>query len=91
MEIVFSPQALKDKDYWKQTGNKRIMKRITALLADIQQHPFKGIGKPEPLRGNLQGMWSRRITDEHRMVYSVSDGCIYVYVFSLRYHYSKLI
>ncbi len=89
MEIVFSPQALKDKDYWKQTGNKRIMKRITALLADIQQHPFKGIGKPEPLRGNLQGMWSRRITDEHRMVYSVSDGCIYVYVFSLRYHYSK--
>ena len=89
MEIVFSPQALKDKDDWKQTGNKRIMKRITALLADIQQHPFKGIGKPEPLRGNLQGMWSRRITDEHRMVYSVSDGCIYVYVFSLRYHYSK--
>ena len=89
MEIVFSPQALKDKEYWKQTGNKRIMKRITALLADIQQHPFKGIGKPEPLRGNLQGMWSRRITDEHRMVYSVGSGCIYVYVFSLRYHYSK--
>ena len=89
MEIVFSPQALKDKDYWKQTGNKRIMKRITALLADIQQHPFKGIGKPEPLRGNLQGMWSRRITDEHRMVYSVGSDCIYVYVFSLRYHYSK--
>ncbi|MBR6015858.1 MAG: Txe/YoeB family addiction module toxin, partial [Prevotella sp.] len=64
-------------------------KRITALLADIQQHPFKGIGKPEPLKGNLQGKWSRRITDEHRMVYSVSDGCIYVYVFSLRYHYAK--
>lgn len=89
MEIVFLPQALKDRDYWKQTGNKRIMKRITALLADIQQHPFKGIGKPEPLKGNLQGKWSRRITDEHRMVYSVSDGCIYVYVFSLRYHYAK--
>ncbi|MBR6445051.1 MAG: Txe/YoeB family addiction module toxin [Prevotella sp.] len=89
MEIVFLPQALKDRDYWKQTGNKRIMKRITALLADIQQHPFKGIGKPEPLKGNLQGKWSRRITDEHRMVYSVSDGRIYVYVFSLRYHYAK--
>ncbi|MBR5634638.1 MAG: Txe/YoeB family addiction module toxin [Prevotella sp.] len=89
MEIVFLPQALKDRDYWKQTGNKRIMKRITALLADIQQHPFKGIGKPEPLKGDLQGKWSRRITDEHRMVYSVSDGCIYVYVFSLRYHYAK--
>ena len=89
MEIVFLPQALKDRDYWKQTGNKRIMKRITALIADIQQHPFKGIGKPEPLKGNLQGKWSRRITDEHRMVYSVSDGCIYVYVFSLRYHYAK--
>lgn len=89
MEIVFMPQALEDRDYWKRTGNVRIMKRITALLQDILLHPFTGIGKPEPLKGELHGLWSRRITDEHRMVYSVSSGKIYVYVISLRFHYSK--
>ena len=88
MEIVILPQADEDLKYWKQTGNKSVINRISALLADILQHPFSGIGKPEPLKGT-NGKWSRRITDEHRMVYSVSSGFIYVYVFSLRYHYSK--
>lgn len=88
MEIVLLEQAKKDRDYWKSTGNTRVMKRISALLEDIQKHPFTGLGKPEPLKGT-NGKWSRRITDEHRMVYSVSDGMIYVYVFALRYHYSK--
>ncbi|MBR6339268.1 MAG: Txe/YoeB family addiction module toxin [Alloprevotella sp.] len=88
MEIVFLPQALKDREYWKRTGNVRIMRRITALLEDILKHPFSGLGKPEPLKGT-NGLWSRRITDEHRMVYSVSDGMVYVYVFNLRFHYSK--
>ena len=89
MEIVFMPQALRDRDYWKRTGNKRIMKRISDLLEDICQHPFTGIGKPEPLKGDLRGLWSRRITDEHRLVYSVSDGMVYIYVLSMRFHYSK--
>ena len=89
MEIIFTPRALEDRDYWKRSGNVRIMKRITDLLDDIMQHPFTGIGKPEPLKGELRGLWSRRINDEHRMVYSVSSGMIYVYVISLRYHYSK--
>ena len=88
MEIAFLPQASEDLQYWKQKGEKRILKRIRALLADIQEHPFSGLGKPEPLKGE-NGKWSRRITDEHRMVYSVSNGMIYVYVFSLRFHYSK--
>ena len=88
MEIVLLKQAREDRDYWLKTGNKRIMKRITDLLNDIQLHPFSGMGKPEPLKGE-NGKWSRRITDEHRMVYSISDGRIYVFVFSLRYHYSK--
>ena len=66
-----------------------IMKRISELIEDIQKHPFKGIGKPEPLKGEQHGLWSRRITDEHRIVYSISSGMIYVYVISLRYHYSK--
>ena len=88
MEIAFLQQAIEDLEYWRQSGNKRILKRIRTLLADIQEHPFSGIGKPEPLKGE-NGKWSRRITDEHRMVYSISSGRIYVYVFSLRFHYSK--
>ncbi len=88
MEIAFLPQASEDLAYWKSIGNSRILKRIRALLADIQEHPFSGIGKPEPLKGQ-NGKWSRRITDEHRMIYSISNGRIYIYVFSLRYHYSK--
>lgn len=87
MEIVLLPQAKSDRDYWKKTGNTAIMKRITALLADILEHPFSGIGKPEPLKHDLQGKWSRRITKEHRLIYSVSDGKVYVYVFSMRDHY----
>ena len=89
MEIIFLPKADEDLEYWKQTNNTRIMKRISSLLADILEHPFTGIGKPEPLKGEQHGLWSRRITDEHRLVYSVSNGMIYVYVLSLRYHYSK--
>lgn len=89
MEIKFMPRAEEDLAYWKAIGDKCIMKRITKLLADILEHPFTGIGKPEPLKGELHGLWSRRINDEHRLVYSVSDGMIYVYVLSLRFHYSK--
>ncbi|MBO7628554.1 MAG: Txe/YoeB family addiction module toxin [Bacteroidales bacterium] len=89
MEIIILPKADEDLQYWKKTGNTRIMKRISALLEDIIQHPFTGIGKPEPLKGAQHGLWSRRITDEHRMVYSISSGRIYVYVLSLRFHYSN--
>lgn len=87
MEIVLLPQAEADRDYWKKIGNIAIMKRISALLADIQEHPFSGIGKPEPLKHELQGKWSRRINKEHRLIYSVSDGMLYVYVFSMKDHY----
>lgn len=87
MEIILLKKAREDRDYWKQTGNEKIMKRITSLLKDIEKQPFSGLGKPEPLKGNLQDKWSRRINDEHRMVYSVSSGRIYVYVFSLKGHY----
>ena len=83
------PKAEDDLAYWKSTGNKRVMKRISKLLDDILQHPFTGIGKPEPLKGDFHGVWSRRITNEHRLVYSISNGMVYVYVLSLRFHYSK--
>lgn len=88
MEIILLKQAQKDRDYWKSMGNTRVMKRISDLLEDIKKHPFTGIGKPESLKGT-NGKWSRRITDEHRLIYSVSDGKIYVYVFAMRFHYSK--
>ena len=87
MEVVLLAKARKDYDYWKQTGNVKIMQRITKLLKDIDLHPFSGLGKPEPLKGNLQGKWSRRISNEHRMVYSISSGRIYIYVFSMKGHY----
>lgn len=87
MEIVLLEQARKDRDYWKKSGNTKIQNRISSLLKDILQHPFTGIGKPGPLKHNLKGLWSRRINDEHRLVYQVSDGMIYVYVLSMRFHY----
>ena len=87
MELVLLEQARKDRDYWKKSGNTKIQNRISALLKDILQHPFTGIGKPEPLKHNLKGLWSRRINEEHRLVYQVSDGMIYVYVLSMSFHY----
>lgn len=89
MEIVFLEQAEKDRKYWKKSGNKAIMNRITALLEDIIAHPYTGIGKPEPLKYELAGCWSRRINSEHRIIYSVNDEIITVYILSMRYHYGK--
>ena len=89
MEIVLLEQAQKDRDYWKESGNKAIMNRITALLKDIVEHPYTGIGKPEPLKYDLAGKWSRRINSKHRLIYSVNEDIVTVYVFAMRYHYSK--
>ena len=89
MEIVLLEQAQKDRDYWKESGNKAIMNRITALLKDIVEHPYTGLGKPEPLKYDLAGKWSRRINSEHRLIYSVNEDIVTVYVFAMRYHYSK--
>lgn len=89
MEIIYSPQALEDIEYWKKSGNKAIMNKITSLLEDIAEHPFTGTGKPEPLKYDLAGYWSRRINSEHRIIYSVHEDLIEIYVISMRYHYSK--
>jgi len=85
MEIIYQKRALDDLEFWKTSGNKQIQKKITELLNDIVLHPFTGIGKPEPLKYQLQGAWSRRITDEHRLVYEVFEGNIHI--FSMRGHY----
>lgn len=84
MPIKFSDQAWEDYLFWQQT-DKATLKRINALLRDIRRSPFEGIGKPEPLRHHLTGFWSRRIDDEHRLVYAMADGC--VLVAQCRYHY----
>jgi len=85
MDIVFTPEARNDIAYWKRSGNTAVQHRITALLKDMQQHPYTGIGKPERLRHNLSGRWSRRITEEHRIVYLVTNGIINI--ISCRFHY----
>ncbi|MDR0437981.1 MAG: Txe/YoeB family addiction module toxin [Bacteroidales bacterium] len=85
MEIIYQKQALEDLDFWKLSGNKQIQKKITELLNDIVQHPFTGIGKPEPLKHELQGCWSRRITNEHRLIYEIFDENIHI--LSMRGHY----
>jgi toxin YoeB len=72
MNIIFSEHAWSDYLYWQQT-DKKILKRINLLIRDIQQHPFDGIGKPEPLKHRFSGYWSRRINDEHRIVYKIEN------------------
>lgn len=86
MRIVYASQAKEDRDYWEK-NNSKLLRRIDLLLADIQIHPFTGIGKPEPLRFKYQGYWSRRINQEHRLVYKVVEETIYVA--QCRYHYEK--
>ena len=85
MEIVYLPQALDDLKFWRKSGNKAAQKRITELLESIEQTPFEGIGKPELLKYDLAGKWSRRITKEHRMIYEMEGNTVFIY--SLRGHY----
>ena len=73
MEVIYSEKSLKDIAFWKKSGNKVIMNKITALIEDIQLHPYEGIGKPEPLKHQLSGKWSRRINQEHRIIYQVTE------------------
>ncbi len=82
--ISWHPQAWEDYLYWQQE-DKRILKRVNALIKDIQRSPFEGIGKPEPLKYDWSGFWSRRINDEHRLVYTYEKG--QVIIAQCRYHY----
>ena len=77
-KITFSEQAFEEYLYW-QVQDRKILKRINALLKDISRDPFSGLGKPEGLKENLSGFWSRRIDDTHRLVYRIADGQIEIY------------
>ncbi|NTE01992.1 Txe/YoeB family addiction module toxin [Agrobacterium tumefaciens] len=85
MEIEFTFDAQKQLEEWKKSGNKQVQKKITELIASISDTPFAGIGKPEALKYNWTGFWSRRINDEHRIVYQVLEYKIIIV--QLKYHY----
>ena len=84
MRLVFAEAAWEDYLYWQQQ-DRRMVERINKLIKETQREPFSGIGKPEPLKHALAGYWSRRITDEHRMVYRIDGDSLLVA--QLRYHY----
>ncbi len=85
MEIEYVDDALLDIQFWKKSGNKIVQKKIQQLLTDILRHPYQGIGKPEALKYELAGKWSRRINEEHRIIYEIKGETIYIY--SLKGHY----
>ncbi|MBP7547816.1 MAG: Txe/YoeB family addiction module toxin [Corallincola sp.] len=82
--LTWTDDAWSDYLYW-QTQDKKTLKRINKIIEDIKRAPFDGIGKPEPLKMNLSGFWSRRIDDTNRLVYAVDDSAITI--ISCRYHY----
>ncbi|HWK56336.1 MAG TPA: Txe/YoeB family addiction module toxin [Parapedobacter sp.] len=91
MEVIYTPQAVEDLNYWKKSGNKAIQKKIQQLILAIIENPFEGIGKPEPLKHQLSGSWSRRINREHRIVYEIYNDhtVVILEIQSLRGHYLK--
>ena len=84
MKLIFAEEAWEDYLHW-QKQDKRMVERINKLLRETQREPFTGIGKPEPLKHALAGFWSRRITDEHRMVYRFEHDALLIA--QLRFHY----
>ncbi len=84
MKLIFSEHAWEEYLHWQRT-DRQVLNRINQLLREIQREPFRGIGKPEPLKHAFAGYWSRRITDEHRIVYKIHDDS--VLIAQLRYHY----
>jgi toxin YoeB len=84
MKLIFAEAAWEDYLFWQQQ-DKRMVERINKLIKEVQREPFAGIGKPEPLKHALAGFWSRRITDEHRMVYKADGDSLLIA--QLRYHY----
>ncbi len=84
MKIIFSTLSWEDYLYWQKT-NQKILKRINTLIKEISRDPFQGKGKPEPLKHALAGYWSRRINEEHRIVYKIEGDSLFIV--QVRYHY----
>lgn len=86
MEIEYTLQASEDLAYWKKVNNQIVLRKIRKLIESILKNPFEGIGKPEPLKHNFSGCWSRRINQEHRLVYEVDTNLITVLSMKGHYH-----
>lgn len=86
VELIWAPEAWSDYLWW-QEEDRRVLKRINALVQDISRNGNEGIGKPEPLRHEFGGYWSRRITDEHRLIYRYAGE--HIFIASCRYHYGR--
>lgn len=84
MELLFMSKAWDDYLYWQKT-DKKVLNKVNELIKQCVRTPFEGIGKPEPLKENLSGWWSRRITGEHRLVYKIDNNKIVI--LQCRYHY----
>jgi toxin YoeB len=84
VKLIFAESAWEDYLYWQKT-DKKLLKRINLLIREITRDPFEGIGKPEPLKHALSGYWSRRINDEHRVVYKIDHDSLLI--LQLRFHY----
>jgi len=84
MRLIWSDKSWEEYLSWQST-DKKVLKKINSLIKDIKRDPFEGIGKPEPLKYELQGCWSRRVTDEHRLVYEIENDSLYIV--SCKYHY----
>ncbi|MBC7440269.1 MAG: Txe/YoeB family addiction module toxin [Flavobacterium sp.] len=87
MEIEYTPLAKEHREYWKKSGNLAVQKKISALIEDIIKHPYEGIGKVEELKYELTGKWSRRITQEHRIVYEIKEDNVLL-ISRLKGHYN---
>jgi toxin YoeB len=90
MKLLWSEEGWEDYLHW-QESDRAILRRINALIADIQRGRFTGIGKPEPLQGNLSGWWSRRITGEHRLIYRIigTGDALRIEILMCRFHYRR--
>lgn len=87
MKIELSKRAEEEFNFWKNSNNQIILKRIKTLLEAIEKNPYEGIGKPEKLKYSLSGLYSRRINKEHRVVYTIDEKNEILKVYSLRFHY----
>ena len=87
MEIAYSPSAQEDLEWWNKYGSPATKKKITRMIGELEVHPRTGTGKPELLKGDMAGVWSRRINKKDRILYEIHDEIVIVYMISIRGHY----
>lgn len=88
-KIILSPLAEEHMEYWAKSGNTSAKNKLSDIFTELETHPTTGTGKPEKLRGNLSGYWSRRITKTDRIVYNINDTEVHVSIISLKSHYGQ--